>query len=552
MKISTPTRELRRKLHITQTELGLLADVNKSMIAQHEAGRKNVNLRGSSKIGALIYAFEAKSANLEQPAAPTEADRSAQLSMKRCELLLQLHEYKLRRAQRKLDALDASYDELTHTLSRLTAMRPGDDVLFTADDRDWLRIVERRLELKAQSCTGEQRLKLRMEVAALEGKIEVLRFQIGVLVEAFNEQLVVGSTDHLAVQPREESLALEVDARWTDDHRGGFDLLPEQLGADLLRILNEPLDEIQKRTRLHVGGVREVSRETLLEPANHGQGELLLSELVLHNQLNHAALEAPLLPHQFIDARIAEGGLTEEHPRGAETSRVEVVHRQIEPHVEQVAVIDERLRIVYSGGEQVNRPRILAGVAEQGRLEQNRSSDKRMPLAGLPIDERAQLVEHRPAAVEIPRAVARVGLHVEELGLDIRRHRREAAGRLELVVGASHEGLDHIVALDRGVGAADDRDERQLQMRVVGLFGTDVDGFEHWFDDRFGLGRTVSLPHHLQFIMHDGFSAFDFAEGIVGTGVGFPAFADIGGRDFEQTGMIDEDQVNIFEQRIAA
>ncbi len=242
MKISTPTRELRRKLHITQTELGLLADVNKSMIAQHEAGRKNVNLRGSSKIGALIYAFEAKSANLQQPAAPTEADRCAQLSMKRCERLLQLHEYKLRRAQRKLDALDASYDELTHTLSRLSAMQPGDDVLFTADDRDWLRIVERRLELKAQGCTGEQRLKLRMEVAALEGKIEVLRFQIGVLVEAFDEQLVVGSIDHLAVQPREESLALEVDAPKPKDSGSSFNRLPDIRCADLAQLLPDAVD----------------------------------------------------------------------------------------------------------------------------------------------------------------------------------------------------------------------------------------------------------------------------------------------------------------------
>jgi DNA-binding XRE family transcriptional regulator len=184
MKHSRPLQAFRRKLQITQTELGLLADVNKSMISHYEAGHKTLNLIGNTKIGVLLYALETVAMADQLPGVPTAADRSAHLNIGACERLLELHTLKLTRARKRLDALDTLFDELTETRARLAQLNACDKAIFTEDNHDWLRIVERRLELKAAFCSGEQRLKLLTQVAVQEATIEVLRKQLAVLVEA--------------------------------------------------------------------------------------------------------------------------------------------------------------------------------------------------------------------------------------------------------------------------------------------------------------------------------------------------------------------------------
>ena len=426
MKKYSTTRTLRQKLHITQTELGLLTRSRRAMVARHEAGEKALNVYASSKLALLLYCvnghFEAQ-AHLHHAAPATLVVTN--LTAQRLQLRHRTACLRLEKARRRLQRMDETREELQVTIRRMAQINLTQLAPFTPDDEAWKALVVERLRLKLVACSGEQRFKLRTEIAQLEASIAVLEHELIALVEPFNQHIVVGPAEHLAAQPAEEDNALEVVAVGIEHHAARLDRSSESVGIDLLGAVDHARDASEKRVGPFVGRMPQVAAELFLEPLNHEQSQLSMAEFELDNERDHAPFEAPFFAHHPVNARIGVVDLTE-HPVGrAVIGGIEMVHRQIEAHVNEVALFDARMIALQAIFKQRNRPLIAARIGVHRRLEHHTPRPQGVPLARLTCDDRLQLSHHLKAARKRPNAVEGMGLHVEKLRLHIGLRRRE-------------------------------------------------------------------------------------------------------------------------------
>ena len=156
-----PTRLLRQKLGITQSELADLTGTSRCMIARNESGEKEMNLDASVKVNYLSMCvngvFE------QQPHLHHESPSTYNveaLTPKRVRYLRQASEIKVIQTERALQLFDETRANAELTLRRLAQLDitrlPG----FTADDLDWMHYVMSKLHVTLHAHTDLTRLEL--------------------------------------------------------------------------------------------------------------------------------------------------------------------------------------------------------------------------------------------------------------------------------------------------------------------------------------------------------------------------------------------------------
>jgi len=156
-----PTRLLREKLGITQSELANLTGTSRSMIARNESGEKEINLDASVKISYLtmcvngVFEQQQHLHHEHPPVYNVEA-----LTPERVRYLRQAAEIKIIKTERALQLFDETRANAELTLRRLAQLDitrlPG----FTADDLDWMQYVMVKLHLTLHAHTDLARLEL--------------------------------------------------------------------------------------------------------------------------------------------------------------------------------------------------------------------------------------------------------------------------------------------------------------------------------------------------------------------------------------------------------
>jgi len=552
-KIKRPsgTRELRHKLCLSQTELGLLVGSQRAMISQHESGKKELNVTAAAKLSTLMFCvnglFEATDA-----APVSRPERITNLTLRKCERMK--HQLSLKRTT-LVDDLERMHRERQSNLSTLQRLMqlnlatcPG----FTEADEAWRLLVIERLRLKIVSNNGERALQIKIKLQQTEAAIAVLTDQIARLVEPLHEDFVVGFSEHLTAQPAEEDHSLQIVPINSEHHARGLDLLPETVRVHRLGRLNEARDEVEESPRPIVRRMFEVFTELPLQAVDERERQLHVAQFVLDNERDHAPFEAPLLAHHRIDALIVEGDLPQRAVGSPVIGRIEIVHRQIEAHVDGIALINLQRRQLQRLRKQRNRSVVFTRVGVHRRFEHHRLRPQRMRHPRLFSDQSLQTFNPFEAALKPTHAVERMRVHVAKLRPFIGMGRSKRLVLFESAVHPAHVPFNLFIAFHRRVRAADDRRQRQLKVRMIGFFGRDFNARQHRIDDGFRLRRKSVGPHRLELVVDDRRRHLEFAKRRIGTGIGLPALAHLDRIDLQQVGIVDVDQVNIFEQRIAS
>ena len=156
-----PTRLLRHKLGITQSELADLTGTSRCMIARNESGEKEMNLDATVKVSYLTMCvngvFE-QQPHLHHDSPPTYKVEA--LTPERVRYLRQAAEIKVIKTERALQLFDETRANAELTLRRLAQLDitrlPG----FTADDLDWMHYVMSKLHVTLHAHTDLARLEL--------------------------------------------------------------------------------------------------------------------------------------------------------------------------------------------------------------------------------------------------------------------------------------------------------------------------------------------------------------------------------------------------------
>ena len=156
-----PTRLLRDKLGITQSELSYLTGTSRSMIARNESGEKEMNLYATLKVDYLnmcVNGVFEQQTHLHHERPPVY--NVAALTPERVRHLRQGAKIKVIKTERALQLFDETRANAELTLRRLAQLDvtrlPG----FTTDDLDWVKYVMSKLHLTLLAHTDLARLEL--------------------------------------------------------------------------------------------------------------------------------------------------------------------------------------------------------------------------------------------------------------------------------------------------------------------------------------------------------------------------------------------------------
>ena len=78
-----------------------------------------------------------------------------------------------------------------------------------------------------------------------------------------------------------------------------------------------------------------------------------------------------------------------------------------------------------------------------------------------------------------------------------------------------------------------------------------MNGLEHRLNNGIGFRRESAFAHRFKLIVDERRRYFEFSKRRIGVGIDLPSRAHLSRIDVEESGMIDVDQVNVFEERIA-
>lgn len=248
MKNTSTTRNLRKKLGVTQNELSFFTGTRRAMIARHESGEKHLNLDATVKIDLLNMCILGV---FDEQVALHKAEPMVYnvpgVRKHRCRYERSRSIRRLLVAERSLSTFDEERDALRLHLNRLARIDFTQLVGYSASDIEWLDFVMLKMKVKLDGYSDHARMELEVQIATQRAALAVYdvrlaELELAALVETTSDNM---ATSDLRTEPQPES---------TDLLEAQLALIESEFCAD---------DHVQRRKTRRVRFVRQISRRSL-------------------------------------------------------------------------------------------------------------------------------------------------------------------------------------------------------------------------------------------------------------------------------------------------